>query len=256
MMGIVIPLVVGSVLLVVSGFVWVARRDARDQAGRIGSLRVASLDSITAGELVAVRGVATSAEPIADPVTGEPALRVEATIARIDGPEKVVWRLERGKSFTLRDDAGHALVELTGAEIAIDPKELEVADAEPSPRMRAILAEAGVDSPEPDRNARYVLVHRALRQGGTLTVVGVAKAREGGSSDEKPSEEPSEGASEEAPALTFTSEAGPLFISPDPLPVLQSREAEDVRSMGSMLRMAVALGVALVLIGAFLMLRS
>lgn len=241
-MGVVIPLVVGSVLLVVSGFVWVARREALEQAARIGALRVASLDSLTAGGLTAARGVATSAAPVPDPVTGEPAIRVEAMIARTDGPEKILWRLEKGERFTLADDSGRAVVELLGAEVAVDPRELEVSDAEPGPKMRAILAEAGVDSPEPDRNARYVLVHRALRQGGTLTVVGVARA--------SAEPEPAEG------TLTFTSAAGPLFVSPDPLPVLQSREAEDVRAMSAMLRMAVVLGVALVLIGAFFMIRS
>jgi hypothetical protein len=232
MMGVIIPLVVGSVLLVVSGFVWVARREALEQAARIGALRIAPLESVE--------------EPITDPVTGEPAVRVEAMIARVDGPEKVLWRLERGARFTLRDDSGEATVELSGAEIAIDPKELELTDAEPSPKMRAILAEAGNDSPEPDRNARYALVHRALRQGATLTVVGVAKR----SSDGAEPTDASDG------AFTFTSAAGPLFVSPDPLPVLQSREAEDVRAMSAMLRMAVVLGVALVLIGGFFMIRG
>jgi hypothetical protein len=233
-MWITILVVVGSVLLVVSGFAWTARRDAVEVARRIGALRVAPIAEVDVGRLAAVKGTVRVSEPITDPVTEEKVAFYEARVTRTDGGETTLHEESRGRSIQLDDGSGTARVELVGTEIDLPMEAVERTDERPSATMRALLEAGEVEVPSEAPAARYVLSHRALRAGDALTVVGVAR--------------------DEAGTLTFSPAAGLLHVTAGSLSALQEREQVDVRSMSRMLAVAAAVGVVLLAVGGWLML--
>jgi hypothetical protein len=222
--------VVGSVLLVVSGFVWTARRDALERARRIGRLAVGPIADARPGRLVAVRGRLRPVPPTTDPVTEREVAYYEARVLRLDGGERVLHEETRGRALELADESGSLVVELAGAEVDLPLEVAERTDGRPSATMRALLEAGEVEIPEEAPEARYVLEHRALEAGDELVAVGVL--REGG----------------------LSTTAGLLYLSQGPLAGLQRREREAVQAMGRMLAVAAALGAALLVVGGWLML--
>lgn len=245
--GMVVALlvIVGSVLLVVSGFTWAARRDVLERAGRIDALSLSPLDEVGEPRLAAVRGHALADEPLVDPVTDEPAAYYEARLVRTDGGEQVLKPLRGGETVVLEDRQARAEVRLPGAELDLPWEEREVAEREPSARMRRLLEDAGIAVPPPDRAARYAIVHRAIRPGDALTVVGTPsfEARAAGS----------RGYRGGAGALPrFEADGDLLIVTGQDLAAVQERERADVRAMSLMLRLAVVIGAGLVAVGAAL----
>ncbi len=239
-MWVVIPLVVGSVLLVVAGFAWVARRETLERARSIEALDLTPIDRATSGRLSAVRARVRVEELIADPVSGEKVGFYEARVARVDGGERTLRSMREGTRLGLEDESGRAELSLKNAELALAWKEVEHADGEPSPSMRKLLEAGEVEAPAPDRGARYVLFHRAIREGDTLTVVGVA-----GASGEKRGDRP---------RARFDANNGVLIVTDAPLEELKKSESADVRAMSHMLRIASAIGTVLVALSAVLLL--
>ncbi len=222
-MWITLLLVVGSVLLVVSGFTWAARREALERARDLEALEPIGIASLSEPRMVAVRGRVVADEPLTDPVTGERVVFFEARLARVDGDEKALRVLRGGDVFRLDEQGERAEVRLHAAELAIEWEELESSDRDPSPRMRALLEAGGLPVPATDRSARYMLFHRAIRVGGELTVVGTP--------------------SFEAGALpTFEANGAMLIVTDGELDALKERERADMRAMSIMLRIAVVVG--------------
>lgn len=237
-MWITLLLVVGSVLLVVSGFTWAARREALDRARDIERLSPIGIDTLSEPRMVAIRGRAGSDAALTDPVTEARVVFYEVRLARMDGGERVLRALRGGDSLRLEEDGARAEVRLEGAEIGVDWEELDASEREPSPRMKALLEAGGVAVPEPDRAARYVIFHRAIRVGDELTVVGT----------------PSFGG--EAPPV-FEANGAMLIVTAGGLDALKQRERADMRAMSMMLRIAVAIGViALGVAGALIAIAS
>ena len=233
-MWVTLALAVGSVLLVVSGFTWVARRDEVEAVERIGALSLVTLGDAATGELCAIRGVVKASDTVEDPVTGEPVVFYEARLLRSDRPD-VLYAKSGGRSLRLEDDSQRvAFVELKGAEIAIPPAELEQSDGAPSAKMAELLASIEKDAPRGQPSARYAIEHRAIGVGDQLTLVGVPRRDD---SDE----------------LRFDAK-DPLFLTPEPLEELQARQREDLRAMDAMLRIGVALGIASIVGGVALVL--
>lgn len=232
-MGIALLLIVGSVILVVSGFTWTARRDLLSRAREIEGLRVTALDSVNEPQMAAVRGRVTSQQPLTDPITGGPVAFYEARLSRVDGGEKVLRTLRAGDQLTIEDANGSADVVLLHAEIALPWTELEATDREPSPKVRALL-EAGNIDVAPDRAARYAVFHRAIHPGDTLTVVGTPAFVPRG-------------------VPRFEADGAGLVVTDGSLDALKERERADVRAMSAMLRVAVLIGVVLIAVGAGLL---
>ncbi len=228
-MAVTLLVAVGSVLLVISGFTWAARREELETVARVACLRETSLADAAPGELIAARGeVAATSETLEDPTTGEAVVWLEARLVRRDRGEEL-WTRTEGRALRLDDGSGRpATVELVGAEMGLAPEELEAADRAPSERMRALLASVEAEVPAEQPAARYAIERRAIRVGDAFTLVGVP-VREGDS-------------------LRFTSR-DPLFLTPEPLDALQRRLEGDVRAMDRMLKAGLALGVALLLGG-------
>lgn len=238
-------LVVGSVLLVVSGFTWVVRRESLDRARAIEALRPTGVESLSEPRMVAVRARAAALdEPLTDPVTDEPVVFYEARLARTDGGERALRTLKAGEAFALEGQGARAEVQLAGAELALPWVEREASDGEPSERMKALLEAADLEVPAPDRRACYVIFHRAIRVGDELTVVGTPSFE--GSTTQA-------GYRGGARALPlFEANGAALTVTDGELETLQERERADMRAMRLMLRIAVAVGVIGVGVGATL----
>lgn len=245
-----IVLVVGSVLLLVSAFTWVARREAVDRARRLASLRYTPLEAVMARRLTAVRASAVSDEPIVDPVTQEPVAFFEARLARLDGGDRTLRNLRGGPTVRLEDGTGSVEVQLEGADLALPWEELEATDGEPSPRMRQLLEEATLPVPELQRGARFVIFHRAIRVGDALTVVGRPTLLERSAS----STEGYRGGTQATASFEVDEEG--LVVTDGELETLQERERTDLRAMTRMVQIAAALGVMMVGLGAALLARS
>lgn len=235
-MWITLLVVVGSVLLVVSGFTWAARRETAELARRIGALSIVPIAQVTPGRLAAVRGSVRVDEPLTDPVTESKVAFYEVRVLRTDGGDRTLHEESRGRTIWIEDESGEIRVELAGAEIALPMIEVERTDAKPSPTMRALLEAGGVEPSAEDRAARFALAHRTLKAGDTLTAVGVV-LDEGG-------------------ARRLSSKAGLLYLTQDSLSALQDREREDLRAMSRMLLTAAAVGLGLMLVGGWLLLTT
>ncbi|MCB9596914.1 MAG: hypothetical protein H6719_29595 [Sandaracinaceae bacterium] len=227
-MAVTLTLAVGSVLLMVCGFTWAARREELLAVARLEKLKVMPLADAAPGEPCAARGEVVGETTVSDPVTDEPAVWFEARLVRRDRGEEL-WAKTEGASLRLDDGSGPvAVVELVGAEIAIGARDVEEHDRVPSERMRAILTSIEATPPTEAPTARYVIEHRAIRVGDELTLVGVP-VRDG---DE----------------LRFAS-TGPLHLTPEPLATLQGRLRADLGAMDTMLRIGVGLGITLIGLG-------
>ncbi|HEY8431744.1 MAG TPA: hypothetical protein VIL20_25365 [Sandaracinaceae bacterium] len=244
-MAVAFLVIVGSLLLVVSGFTWVARRDVLDRARDIEGLTLLSLDQVKEPRLTAVRGSAVAAEPLVDPVTDRPAAYYEARLVRTAPSEKVLKVLRGGDVVTLEVGARQAEVRVTGAELDLPWEEREVSEHEPTPLLRRLLEESGVPVPAADRAARYAILHRAIRPGDVLTIVGTprfgARAAAGAGYRGGP-----------APTPRFEADGATLLVTTQDLSAVKERERADVRAMGLMLRLAALLGAILVAVGAVL----
>lgn len=237
-MWIVIPLAVGSVLLVVAGFTWAARREVLERARAVRRLAPIPLDEVKAAELVAVRAKAAASEPLTDPVIGEGVAFYEARVTK-NGAE--LRSVREGDTIVLEDASGRAEVRLAGAELDLAWDDT-VESEELTPSMRALLKTI----PEPEKGAGYALAHRAIRIGQELTVVGVPRF------DEKASTR--SGYRGGAGALPrFDPANGVLIVATAELAEIQRREQGDTKAMSAMLRFATAIGVVLVGIGALLL---
>jgi len=226
-MAVTLTIAVGSVLLVICGFTWVARREEVAEVQRLLALTVRPIDDVTPGKLCAVRGRVAGPQKVQDPVTDEPVVHFETRVVRADRGGQL-WAQSLGDTVRLDDGSeDSAIAELVGAELGVPTDELERTDREPSARMRTLLAAASVEVPEPHASARYALEHRAIRVGDELTLVGVAKRGEDG-------------------RVHFTSKH-PLFLTPDPLEALQDRQRSDLSAMDRMLQIGLALGIACLL---------
>ncbi len=229
-MAITLTIAVGSVLLVVCGFTWAARREEVAEVARILRLQIMTLDEVALGELCAVRATVTGPRSAQDPVLDEEVVYFEARVLRRDRAE-VLYARTAGETVRLEDGSERtAVVELVGAEVAVPTTELESADREPTPRMNALLRdgdEEGRSTPKKSSAARYTLEHRAIRVGDELTLVGVPTRAEDGQ-------------------LRFTSRHA-LFLTPEPLEALQARQRDDLRAMDRMLQIGLGLGVACLL---------
>jgi hypothetical protein len=245
-MWIVIPLVIGSVVLVVAGFTWAARREALARARLVQHARLAPLDGVREGELAAVSAAAVRAEPLVDPVTGQNVAWYEARLARTDGPEKILRAARDGDLLTLEDPAGRVEVSLEGAELGVPWDEPEESEAEPSARMRSFLSAAELPIPERDASARYVLSHRAIALGEPITVLGKPRSGERGSTRAG-----YRGGAAFVPR--FDARSDPFIVTRSTLAELKDREGADVRAMSRMLRFATGLGVVLVAISLLLL---
>lgn len=243
-MTVALLLIVGSVLLVVSGFTWAARRETLERARDIDALRVVPLDEVKEPQIVSVRGRVAADETLVDPVTDEPAAYYEARLSRVDGGEKVLKALRGGETISIDDGQARAEVRVPGAELDLEWEELELSDRDPSPRMRRLLEENGVAVPDPDRAARYSIMHRAIRPGDVLTIVGTPSF---GRTTDKGGYRGGPGA-----LPRFEANGAMLVITREELSAVQARERADVRAMSVMLRLAVAVGVILVGVGAVL----
>jgi len=223
-MWITLLLAVGSVLLVVSGFTWAARREALERARDVEALQPVGIATLSEARMVALHGRVVSDEPLTDPVTGERVVFFEARLVRVDGAEKELRVLRGGDALRLDQQGARVEVRLHAAELAIEWEELESSDRDPSPRMRALLEAGMLPVPATDRSARYVLFHRAIRVGDELTVVGTP--------------------SFEGRALPrFEANGAMLIVTDGPLDALKERERADMRAMSVMLRIAVVVGV-------------
>lgn len=232
-MWVTILVVVGSVLLVVSGFAWAARRATVEQARAVGALRVVELGGLRLDRLAAVRGRVRPVQAFDDPVLERPVAFFEARLFRTDGSGETLRQLREGERVRLDDGTGVAEIELEGADVAIPMEELEHADGALSERMKALIPEE--DQPEPSRRARYALAHRALSPGDEITVVGVPREGAGGP--------------------VFSAAHGPLFVTAEGVEALQRRELADVRAMNRMLAVAAVLGATFIAVGAALMIQ-
>lgn len=228
-MWVTILVVVGSVLLVVSGFAWAARRETLEQARAIAALDVSSIAALRPDRLQAVRGQVRPVTPVDDPVVGTPVAFFEARVFRTDGSGETLAQVRRGDTVRVTDAAGAVEVDLDGAELTLEMRELDHADREPSEKMRALLDEA----PEPHSRARYALSHRALEAGAEVTVIGVPRPSGDG--------------------MRFSPANGPLWVTTGGLEALQRRELGDVRAMNRMLAVGAGVGVALLAVGGALM---
>jgi len=238
-MWVALPLIVGSLLLVVCGFIWVARRDTMELAKRIAGLDAVPLDEIALHNMNAVRARVGKVPAIDDPVTDEPTVFYELRVERVDQNETLLHQREAGV-VTLADGHGRAELMLAGAEIAgVELKELETSERVPSPKMARLLERFEVGVPSEKNGARYALMHRAIRIGTDLTVVGIPRVREKDGQKGLP---------------RFTPSAGPLYVTPDTLPSLQERETGDLKAMNVMLGVGAGLGVAAMVVGLALML--
>ncbi len=244
-MTVALLLIVGSVLLVVSGFTWAARRETLERARDIEALRLAHLDAVKEPQLAAVRGRVASEEPLVDPITDEPAAYYEARLVRTDGGERVLMALRGGETIALEDRQVRAAVRVPGAELDLPWEERELSEREPSPRMRRLLEESGVPVPDPDRAARYAIVHRAIRPGDELTVVGTPSF-----ATRAPDASGYRGGAGATPS--FEANGSMLLITTQPLDAVKARERTDVRAMSTMLRLAVVIGAILVGVGGVL----
>lgn len=223
-MWITLLLAVGSVLLVVSGFTWAARREALERARDVEALQPIGIATLSEPRMVAVHGRVASDEPLTDPVTGERVVFFEARLVRVDGAEKELRALRGGDALRLDQQGARVEVRLHAAELAIEWEELESSDRDPSPRMRALLEAGMLPVPATDRSARYMLFHRAIRVGDELTIVGTP--------------------SFEGRALPrFEANGAMLIVTDGPLDALKERERADMRAMSVMLRIAVVVGV-------------
>lgn len=247
-MWLTLLLVVGSLLLVVSGFTWAARRDALERARDIERLRLSKLDTIREARLVAVRGRAVADDPTVDPVTDERSVFYEARLVRLDDGERVLRTLRGGGEFAIDDGSGRAQVRLAGAELGLVWKEVEANEGEPSPRMKKLLEAGGFEVPAFERGTRYAIFHRGIRVGDELTVVGTPKFSEVRGTT-------IEGYRGGATAVpTFETDDGMFIVTSDGgLDALQERERADMRAMSTMLRIAVVVGVLSVVVGAALL---
>jgi hypothetical protein len=230
-MWIALLLIVGSVLLVVSGFTWAARRDLLARARDIEALRVSALDMVHEPQMVAVRGRVHVEQPLTDPITGEPVAFYEARLSRVDGGEKVLRTLRTGDRVIIEDEHGRAEVVLAHAELALPWVEIETTEREPSPKVKALLDAAHIDVPTTDRAARYGVFHRAIRPGDVLTVVGT----------------PAFPGKRALPH--FEANGAGLVVTDGDLDALKARERSDVRAMNAMLQVAVLIGFVLVAVG-------
>ncbi len=224
-------MIVGSVLLVVSGFTWAARRELVARVGAVEALALSPLASLSEPRLVAIRGRAGAAQPLTDPITDEKVVFYEARLSRVDGGEKVLRTLRAGEVVPLEEGDARVEVVLTNAELALAWSEVEATEAEPSPKVLALLEAGNIDVPAPDRAARYAVFHRAIRPGDALTVVGTPALR-----------------GREVPRFEAGEEG--LVVSDGDLEALKERERADVRAMNAMLRIAVGIGVVLIAVGA------
>jgi len=232
---IVVTLVVavGSVLLVVCGFAWAARREEVAEVARLGRLELRSIEALTPGELGAVRGtVVESPDVDADPLTDERVVWWEARVLRRDRGRELLSK-RHGEALRLDDGTGAVRVMLEGAEIAVALEEIEASERVPSERTAALLADAAIEVPDRDVDARYVVEHRRVAVGDELTLIGIPRESQDG--------------------LRFTSR-GPLYLTPGSLEALQARQREDLRAMDTMLKLGAGLGVALIAVGIALVL--
>ncbi|HJL16415.1 MAG TPA: GIDE domain-containing protein [Sandaracinaceae bacterium LLY-WYZ-13_1] len=228
-MWVTLLVVVGSVLLVVSGFSWAARREEVERVRRLSALEVGSTADARPGRLLAVRGAVRAAEAPKDPVTGEKAAFWELRVVRADG-DRTLHHERRGRLVRVDDGDGALAVELEGAEIDVPMVEVERHERIPSETMRGILESADVDVPEERAEARYALFHRALAVGDTVTAVGVPRDDDG--------------------TLALSPAAGLLWVTPGPLEALQERERRDVVALTRLLAVGAVLGAFLVAVGA------
>src|SRR5688572_25894353 len=81
----VIPIAVGSVLLVICGFVWAARRETLERARDVRSLEIVPIDALEPDKLAAVRGKAARLGAIENPVDGQHVAFYEARVEREGG---------------------------------------------------------------------------------------------------------------------------------------------------------------------------
>ena len=230
-MAVTLIVAVGSVLLVVCGFAWAARREEVADVARLAKVSLRSIEELAPGELGAVRGkVVESPEVDADPLTEQRVVWWEARVLRRDKGRELLSKRE-GEALRLDDGTGAVRVVLEGAEIAVDFAEIEASERVPSDKTAALLDASAVDVPDKDVDARYVVEHRSVAVGDELTLIGIPRREQDG--------------------LQFTSR-GPLFLTPGSLEDLQARQREDLRAMDTMLKLGVGLGVVLIAVGVLL----
>jgi len=228
MIAVTLALAVGSVLLVVCGFAWAARREETAIVLAVEGLRAQPLDEASPGVLFAARGRVSGGETVRDPIDDADVVFFEARLLRRDRGQ-TLWSRTEGRTMQLDDgSARRVTIELVGAEIAIAPREVDTADRLPSERMKALLASVEAELPAEAPTARYAIEHRAVRVGDELTLVGVPRGEPG--------------------ALRLTSR-DPLYLTPEPLEALQRRLRADLGALDVMLKVGLALGIALVLGG-------
>lgn len=232
-MWVTILLVIGSAVLVISGFTWAARREALDSARALEALGLSPIAAVTEPRVVAVRARVGADEPLIDPVTDEEVAFYEAKVLRIDRGEKVLRTLEGGQVLRFEEGDVVARVKLENAQLDVEWEEREESENEPSPRIKKLLKAAAMDVPKADPASRYAIVHRAIPIGAEVTVIGRPRFEQG--------------------TPFFDAENGELIVSFATLDALKARERAQMRSMSIMLRIAVVVGaltvgVALVLL--------
>ena len=225
--AVLFPIVAGSVLWVICGFVWLARRETVQRTLAIDRLKVLRIRDLSWGDLAAVQGdgVAAGADPLGDEMAWS-----EVELAREGGGNAVLWRAEAEPRLVVEDPTGDTLtVEMTAAEIQLPWVVVELADDEPNELMTTSLERAGVDVPKPERGARFALRRRGLAPGDPVTVVGVPRLGSDGP--------------------VITPRAGICIVTSDSLSTLQEREHADMRALGCMLIGAAVVGVVFLAIG-------
>lgn len=227
---------VGGLLLTVGGFIWAARRDVARHAKAISTLRALPIAALDTGRLGAFTAKVTDIGAVDDPVTSDPVVFVEAVVERTADGRTERTRYVHGQEVVLEDGSGSARVHLQGAELHCHLTQIEETRGEPSPAMRAVLNAA--DPPAQDDwdeiEAEYVLLHRAISVGEEVTAIGVPRRRT---------------ANED---WLLHPKNGPVVVTPEPLEVVQDREAATLAAMRGMLWIGVGaamitFGVALVL---------
>lgn len=226
-MAVLFPIVAGSVLWVICGFTWLARRETRERVEAIEALSPVPIADLRPGTLAAVEGWAVEDAPDR---LGEPMACSDVELVREDQGDEVLWRAESVRALQVRDDADdHLVVELAAAEIQLPWVEVERAAEAPSERMAALLQAADLDVPPTDTAARYVLRRRGLGPDAPVTVLGVPRVGE---------------------AVVMTAASGLTVVTEDRLAVLQARERADLRALGRMLIGGALVGVVFLAVGA------
>ena len=168
-----VSLVIGSVLLVVCGFLAAARKQTLRRTHAILDLRPITPDATVRHRLVAVRGRVRASHPMPHPITQAPQAYVATRLLQHRASHHQVLVETENEAALQLDVNGHLVhVSTHNAEVAIAWNPPHECDVEPDAIMQRILESAECDPPPRDPHVRYTLESRSIAVGQTLTAIG------------------------------------------------------------------------------------